>query len=284
MGIGLDLSARRKDGTEFPVEISLSSVKTQAGLLAVSFITDITERKRAEEAPMAQSQELMRSNADLQQFAFATSHDLQEPLRMISSYAQLLQLKYSDALGADANEYIGYIVEGVTRLEALIQGMLAFSRIANAETPPSGLVSLDVIVGWALENLEAAIQESGAVIQTNPLGSVPGNQLQLMQVFQNLIGNAIKHRLPGTPPKIRVYSGTDSGMTVVTVEDNGPGIEPEYHEQIYGVFKRLGRDTPGTGIGLAICKRIVEKHHGRIWVESEPGRGAQFRVSLPARM
>jgi PAS domain S-box-containing protein len=283
MGIGLDLSARRKDGTEFPVEISLSSVQTQSGLLAVSFITDITERKRAEEALLAQSQELARSNADLQQFAFATSHDLQEPLRMISSYAQLLQLKYADKLDTDANEYIGYIVEGVTRLEDLIQGMLAFSRVSNADTAANSLISLDAVAGWARQNLEAALQESGAVIEVAPLGSVLGNQLQLMQVFQNLIGNAIKHGRSGMPPRIRVYSEHGPGEIVVTVEDNGPGIEPRYHDHIFGVFKRLSRHTPGTGIGLAICKRIIEKHHGRLWVESDGAAGAKFRFSLPCK-
>ncbi|MGH9631267.1 MAG: sensor histidine kinase [Bryobacteraceae bacterium] len=282
MGIGLDLTARRQDGTEFPVEISLSSVQTQRGTLAVSFITDITERKRAEEALLVQAQELARSNADLQQFAFATSHDLQEPLRMISSYAQLLELKYRDRIDEDANEYLGYMVEGARRLEALIQDMLAFSRVANVESMPRTVVSLDLVVGWALQNLEIAIQESAAKIAVEPLGSIPGNQVQLVQLVQNLIGNAVRHRRPGVAPSISVYSERRDGKIILNIEDNGPGIEPQYHEHIFGVFKRLSRDTPGTGIGLAICKRIVEKHHGRIWVESDIGQGARFRMALPA--
>lgn len=287
MRIGPDLTARRKDGTEFPVEINLSSVQTQRGVLAVSFITDITERKRAEderkraeEALLAQAEELARSNADLQQFAFATSHDLQEPLRMMSSYAQMLELKYSDKLDANANQYIAYIVEGTRRLEDLIQGMLAFSRVANVENVWTTRVSLDAVVAWARQNLEAAIQESEATIESEPLGTVFGNQVQLVQLFQNLIGNAITHRQPGVAPRVRLNAERRDGTVVITVRDNGPGIEPRYFEEIFGVFKRLNRDTPGIGIGLALCKRIVEKHHGRIWVECQPGQGATFVVAL----
>jgi light-regulated signal transduction histidine kinase (bacteriophytochrome) len=248
----------------------------------VSFITDITERKRAEEALLAQAQELARSNADLQQFAFATSHDLQEPLRMIMGYAQLIDLKYRDKLDEQANQYIDYMVEGTRRLEALIQDMLAFSRVANVESVPRTLVSLDSVVAWARQNLEIAIQESAARITVEPLGSIPGNQVQLVQLMQNLIGNAIKHRRPDVTPLIRVYGERRDGKVILTVEDNGPGIEPQYHELIFGVFKRLSRESHGTGIGLAICKRIVEKHHGRIWVESDHSQGTRFRMALPA--
>ena len=159
--------------------------------------------------------------------------------------------------------------------------MLAFSRVSNVENVPVR-VSLDAVLAWARQNLEAAIQESGAVIDAAPLGTVIGNQLQLVQLFQNLIGNAITHRQPGVAPSIRVAAERRDGTVVIAVEDNGPGIESRYFEHIFGVFKRLSRATPGTGIGLALCKRIVEKHHGRIWVESEPGHGATFMVALPA--
>lgn len=281
MGLGIDLAARRKDGTEFPVEISLSHVRTKAGVVAVAFISDITERKRAAEALLAQSQELARSNADLQQFAFATSHDLQEPLRMISSYAELLKLKYQHKIDEDADEYIDYIVEGSRRLEALIQDMLSFSRVANIESVPRSRVSLDSVVAWAQQNLDVAIQESGAIIEVGALGSISGNQIQFVQVFQNLISNAIKHCRRGVIPRIKIQAERRNDSVVVTVEDNGPGIKPQYHEHIFGVFKRLNRDTSGTGIGLAICKRIVESHHGRIWVESVPEHGSRFVMTLP---
>jgi light-regulated signal transduction histidine kinase (bacteriophytochrome) len=199
----------------------------------------------------------------------------------MSSYAQMLEMKYSDNLDTNANHYIGYIVEGSRRLEALIQGMLTFSRVANVDNVPVTRVSLDTVVAWARQNLEAAIQESEATIDAAPLGTIMGNQLQLVQLFQNLIGNAISHRQPGIPPKIHIQAERRAGSVVITVQDNGPGIEARYFEHIFGVFKRLNRETPGTGIGLALCKRIVEKHHGRIWVESEPGQGARFIVSLP---
>lgn len=281
MGIGLALSARRKNGGEFPVEISLSFVKTDTERLAVSFITDITERKKAEEALLAKAEELAKSNADLQQFAYATSHDLQEPLRMMSTYAEMLELRHSSQLDENARRCVNYIVEGAQRMEALIQGMLAFSRVANAESLPVARLSLESIVAWARQNLEAAIEESKAVIEAGPTGTVTGNQVQLVQLFQNLIGNAIRHQKIGVPPVIRIESKQENGNTVIRVSDNGPGIDRRYFDHIFGVFKRLNRNTPGAGIGLALCKRIVEKHHGRIWVESEPGHGAAFVVALP---
>ncbi|HYP13424.1 MAG TPA: ATP-binding protein, partial [Bryobacteraceae bacterium] len=160
--------------------------------------------------------------------------------------------------------------------------MLTFSRVANMENVPVGRISLDAIVKWARQNLEVAIQESDADIHVSPLGFVSGNQIQMVQLFQNLIANAIKHRIPEVRPRIDIRSERQDGSVTVVVADNGPGIEAQYHDHIFGVFKRLSRNTRGTGIGLAICRRIVEKHHGRIWVESDLGRGAKFFVSLPA--
>jgi PAS domain S-box-containing protein len=282
MGVGLDLLARRKDGSTFPVEISLSHVSTKHGILAVAFVSDITERKRAEEALIGQAQELARSNADLQQFAYITSHDLQEPLRMIASYLQLLSLRYHGKLDSSADQYIVYAVDGVRRMQALIDDLLAFSRVANVESLPRAAVSLDTVVRWALNNLEVSVQESQARIIHDPLPTVWGNQVQLVQLFQNLIGNSIRYRKRNQPLEAHIEANQSDNCWTVRVRDNGIGIAPEYREQVFGLFKRLHRDKSGTGIGLAICKKIVEKHDGRIWIEGDPGEGTTIVFTLPA--
>jgi light-regulated signal transduction histidine kinase (bacteriophytochrome) len=200
---------------------------------------------------------------------------------MISTYAQLLKMKYGAQMDQPANQYMDYMVEGTHRLESLIQGMLAFSRVANLENSPHSRISLNSTIRWALENLTAAVSESGAVIEAQPLGTVTGNQIQLTQLFQNLLSNAIKYRAEGDPPRIQIYVERRGDNIVTIVEDNGIGVPPEYHDRIFGLFKRLGRDKSGTGIGLALCKKVVEKHRGRIWVEPAPVRGSRFCVALP---
>lgn len=242
----------------------------------------IAERHRAEEALTRQAQELTRSNADLQQFAYVTSHDLQEPLRAIQAYSQLLQNRYHDRLDSDAEEFFGYIITGVQRMHVLIEDLLAYSRVVNLESRAFVDVPMNEVVQWALQNLQLAIADIGAVITHDELPSVPGDHTELVQLVQNLLSNAIKYRSERT---VRVHiSATRQGEEwAFAVKDNGIGIAPQYHERIFGVFKRLhGRDIPGTGIGLAICRRIVEKHHGRLWVESEEGAGSTFWFTLPA--
>lgn len=285
MGRGLALSARRKDGSTFPVEISLSSIQTRHGLLAVSFITDITERKRTEDALIAQAEELARSNADLQHFAHVTSHDLQEPLRMIASYLQLLSLRYSGKLDSAADQYIGFAVDGAKRMQALIDDVLMFSRVANVESVPRAPVPLGMVMRWATSNLAISIEESRATVTHGDLPVVHGNQVQLVQLFQNLIANSIRYARPDAPPVVNITAtpGENSHECVVRVADNGIGIPPEHHDQVFGLFKRLHSDKGGTGIGLAICRRIVEKHDGRIWIESAPGEGTTVVVTLPAQ-
>ena len=245
-------------------------------------LTDITHRKQAEEALAHQAQELARSNADLQQFAYVTSHDLQEPLRAIASYAQLLKRRYGDQLGSDADEFIGFIVSGVQRMKSLIDALLSFSRVVSLETRPFAAVPMDGAVDWACMNLQLVIEESSAKITHDELPTVTGDHVMLVQLFQNLIGNAIKYRSKEAPI-IRIGASRTNGEWEFSVQDNGMGIDPQYHERIFGVFKRLhGREIPGTGIGLAICQRIMQKHGGRIWVNSQPGAGSDFRFTLPA--
>ena len=243
-------------------------------------VSDITERKKVEEELARHSQELARSNADLQQFAFVTSHDLQEPLRSIASYAQLLARRFGDTLDSDAREYVGFMVEGAARMQQLINDLLAFSRVLHGHERELAEVDMELVFAWAIMNLNKAIQESGAVITHDPLPVVLGNQQEIIQLAQNLLGNAIKYH-GSDPPAIHVSSEEFDQEVLFSVRDNGIGIDAAYHDLIFGVFKRLhGKNVPGTGIGLALAKRIVEKHGGRIWVESEEGKGATFRFTL----
>ncbi|MCX7600120.1 MAG: PAS domain S-box protein [Armatimonadetes bacterium] len=237
---------------------------------------DVTERKKYEE-------ELRRSNEELEQFAYVASHDLQEPLRMISGYLQLLQRRHSDKLDEEAEEFIQYAVDGAQRMHRLINDLLAYSRVGT-RARPFELVNCEAALQEAVSNLGAAVAESGAVITHSALPLVQADPSQLVQVFQNLLSNAIKFRRE-EPPRIHVAAKEAGNEWIFSVEDNGIGIDPKYHERIFIIFQRLhSRDEyPGTGIGLAICKKIVERHGGRIWVESEPGKGSTFYFTLPRR-
>jgi PAS domain S-box-containing protein len=276
MGAGRDLFAVRKDGTEMPVEIGLNPIETDEGLFVLASVVDITERKRAEN-------ELRRSNEELERFAYVASHDLQEPLRMVGSYVQLLGKRYKGKLDADADEFIGFALDGALRMQRLIEDLLAYSRVG---TRGAAFVSThaDTALDAALASLKLAIDESRAVVTSDPLPVVTADPGQLEHLFLNLISNALKFR--GTePPSVHVSAARADTMWRFAVRDNGIGIAPEYFERIFVIFQRLhGRnDYPGTGIGLAIAKKIVERHGGRIWVESELGRGTTFLFTLPAR-
>ncbi len=244
--------------------------------------TDITERKRAQAVLKAAYDELARSNAELQQFAYVASHDLQEPLRMIGSYTQLLERRYGDRLDRDAREFMNFIVDGATRMKQLIEDLLAYSRVGTRgkELRP---VQAQAVLDKVLVNLRAAVESSGAAITHDSLPEVNADDTQLVQLLQNLIGNAIKFRKEEEPLRIRVGVEDAGGEWCFSVADNGIGIEPQYFERIFLVFQRLHtRDEyPGTGIGLAICKKVVERHGGRIWVESAPGKGSKFYFTLP---
>jgi signal transduction histidine kinase len=224
---------------------------------------------------------LRRSNEDLRQFNYIASHDLQEPLRTINSFGQLLQLRYHGRLERDADEFIGYITSSAQRMSALLRDLLNYAEISKTERPPRAQANMTRAVEAAMSNLRSSIEESGATFTVGDLPRVPGDELQLVEVFQNLIANAIKYR-GDEPPRIRVFAEARSGEWIFSVCDNGIGIQPQYHERIFGLFKRLhGRELPGTGLGLAICKQIVEQHQGRIWVEAGDGPGTTFCFALP---
>ena len=238
--------------------------------------TDITDRKRAEETLKMTAAELARSNSELEQFAYVASHDLQEPLRAVGGCVQLLKRKYQSQLDAAADELIAHSVDGVTRMQTLINDLLAYSRVGTRAKPfePTNCAT---ILKHALDNLQMAIQESAAVITSDPLPIVNADATQLTQLFQNLIGNAIKYRDHRRP---EIHVGITGNQTdwIFSVRDNGIGIEPQYYERVFKVFQRLHqrREYSGNGIGLAICKKIVERHGGQIWVESRVGEGSAF--------
>jgi light-regulated signal transduction histidine kinase (bacteriophytochrome) len=242
--------------------------------VVISF-TDVTEEREAVDA-------LERSNAELQQFAYIASHDLSEPLRMVSSYLQLLRRRYHGRLDDDADEFIDYAVDGATRMRSLIEGLLAYSRAGRGEE--SEPVELNAVVGDVLRSLAAALVEAEAEIEVDDLPAVHGNRLQLEQLLQNLVANALKFR--GEPPARVWVSGcpAGAGMVQLVVEDAGIGIEPQHRERVFKMFQRLhDREAyEGTGIGLAICRKIVERHGGRIWVEDRAGGGTVFRFTLAA--
>jgi signal transduction histidine kinase len=224
---------------------------------------------------------LLYSNRELEQFAYVASHDLQEPLRAVNSYAQLLGRKYQGNLDAKADKYLGYIMEGATRMQQLINDLLEFSRVGT-RAKELKLTACEVVLSQVLENLKVAIAECQAVVTHDPLPTIMGDEIQLMQLFQNLIANAIKFRRE-EPPRVHISVLQQKNDWVFSVRDNGIGMEPEYFERIFTIFQRLHTRTeyPGTGIGLAVCKKIVERHGGRIWIDSELGVGTTFHFTIP---
>jgi PAS domain S-box-containing protein len=268
------------DGREFPVEASISQVEAAGQKLYTAVLRDITERKRAEEQLKQTLAELARSNAELQQFAYVASHDLQEPLRMVASYTQLLARRYKGQLDPDADDFITFAVDGANRLQRLINDLLTYSRVGTRGNPLEP-TNAEVALEHALTNLQLAVAESQAVVTHDPLPTVLADDTQLVQLFQNLIGNALKFRNEQSP-RVHLSAESKNHEWLFSVRDNGIGLEPEYAERIFVIFQRLHSkaEFPGTGIGLALCKRIVERHGGRIWVESQPGQGATFYFTL----
>jgi light-regulated signal transduction histidine kinase (bacteriophytochrome) len=244
-------------------------------------VRDVTEQHLARELLAQKAADYARSNAELEQFAYVASHDLQEPLRMVASYCQLLQRRYQGKLDADADDFINFAVDGARRMQVLINDLLAYSRAGRREQSFVATDSAQVLDD-VIANLQTSIEERDAKITREPLPTVRADRAHLLQVLQNLVGNAIKFCEHG--PQIHVSAVQQEDQWLFSVRDNGIGIAPEYADRIFEIFKRLHGwgEYPGTGIGLAVCKKLVERHGGRIWVESTPGQGSVFYFTLPA--
>ncbi len=287
----IEATAVTGGGSKIDLLLSAAMLSSpESGVLGcVLHLTDITERKRrenetrrADELIRQSNEDLRRANADLEQFAFAASHDLQEPLRQVALFSQLIDQKYGPQLDAKAREYLSYCVEGAQRMGSLIHDLLAYSQAGKTSTGPTALVDANEAIEEVRKNLAIAIGESGAVLTVSPLPKVYCDAVPLSHLFQNLISNALKYRSDDVP-KIDVFAVEDGSNWRFTVADNGIGIAPEYRTEIFGIFKRLHahKTYSGSGVGLAICQKIVERYGGRIWVESEVGRGSEFHFTLP---
>lgn len=281
IGIGREVVGRRKDGSTFPMDLAVSEFQLGQRRFFTGIVRDISDRKRAQSELLKTTQELARSNLDLEQFAYVASHDLQEPLRAVAGCVQILRKRYHGQLEGRADELIDHAVDGVNRMQTLIDDLLSYSRVSTrgkAFTPCDCNQVLDLV----LANLEVAVKESRAVVTREYLPVVKVDAAQLTHLLQNLLSNAIKFH-GSQPPRIHVAARRGPGQWVISVQDNGIGMEAEYFDRIFIIFQRLHtrNEYPGTGIGLAVCKKIVERHGGRMWVESQPGQGSTFFFTLP---
>jgi PAS domain S-box-containing protein len=283
-GCGTELAGWRKDGTGFPIEVALSHVNTPEGPLAFAMVNDISERIRSALELKRVNDELRRSYTDLEQFAHVASHDLQEPLRMVTSYLQLIERRYNDSLDDDGREFIHFAVDGAKRMKVLIKDLLEFSR-TGTDAANRVFVDASILLGNALANLKTAIDESGAQITSDPLPVVAADPVLFTQVFQNLIANAIKFQ-KDTAPCVHISAHRHAQEWIFSVQDNGIGIEPHHRDRIFRIFERLhnSEQYSGSGIGLAITRKIVERHGGRIWVEPQRGTGSTFRFSISTEL
>lgn len=282
----LEFDVIRKDGSVLPVLLNATAIMDSSRnyVMSRSTLFDITERRKNEEKINHMLNNLKRSNEELEQFAYVSSHDLQEPLRTIASFTQLLERRYKGKLDEDADEFIGYIVDAAVRMKQQINDLLEFSRVTTTGSK-FGMVDTNFILDQVINNLKSSIDENNAEIIHGNLPKLIGDSDQLRRVFQNLIGNAIRYRKPDESPKICIsaYEDKDNGEYVFSVQDNGIGIEKQYLNRIFRIFQRLHtmEEYEGTGIGLSVVKRVVDRHGGRIWVESELGKGSTFYFTLP---
>ncbi len=288
MGAGRDLLACRRNGSEFPIEIALTPLPRSEGLLVLATIVDITSRKRGEEELLRYSRRLEQSNAELESFASIASHDLQEPLRKIRMMGERLAGLCEAELGEQGRDYLDRMIRAGDNMHRLVRDLLEFSRVGMRQQS-FRLLPLGTALGEALAALELLIEETGAEIRAGELPSAEVEETQMVQLFQNLVGNALKFRREGVSPIVEVRGSVETGATGervrIEVADNGIGFDPRYGERIFQIFQRLhGKGKyGGTGIGLAICKKIVDNHEGRIQASAEPGEGSVFVVDLPLR-
>ena len=290
---GVELRALRRDGVTFPADLTFSPLQTDEGLLITTVVRDITDRKRVEDSirilnadlerrVTIRTAELTRSNEAMRQFAWAASHDLQEPLRMVLAYSQMLQRRLGENTSEDINLCLDFIGTGAKRLETLLAGLREFIQTSEAGEQEIVPVDCAAALQQAMDNLQELISSSGAMVKCSAMPIVPGVNVLLVQVFQNLIGNAIRYR-SDAPPQITISARLSGEEWHFTVADNGLGIDARHHERIFGVFRRLhGDDQPGSGMGLAICKAAIQRMGGRIWLDSVPGSGSAFHFTIPS--
>lgn len=268
---------RLKDGSEFFANGFMNALRDQQGNLIgyAKILTDETARKQLQDS-------LTESNTALEQFAYVASHDLQEPLRTMSLYAELLAQKYEGKLDADADKYLNFIVGASARMNDLVRDLLAYARLTTEKERPAS-IAMDEDLEAALTHLEQSIEESGGTVTHDPLPTVQADRGQMVRLFQNLVSNALKYRKPEEPPKVHISAEQQGQEWVISIRDNGIGFDQKYANTIFGPFKRLhtAEEYPGTGVGLAICRRIVQSLGGRIWAESRPGEGSTFFFTLP---
>ncbi|MBV8938639.1 MAG: PAS domain S-box protein, partial [Alphaproteobacteria bacterium] len=279
-----ETQARRKDGALFPAELSISAFELENSRHFSVVVRDITEKKRAEEDRDKLIAELTSVNAELEQFTYVASHDLQEPLRMIRNFTGLLVTRYADQLDAKGGEYLNLCNDAAARMQLLISDLLEYARLGR-EGKEFGEVDCNEELKVALKNLSEVIEKNGAEVTCDPLPAVAGNGIRIMRLLQNLVGNALKYRARDRVSRVHVGVADDGENWRFSVKDNGIGIDPQYLEKVFLPFSRLHseREFKGSGIGLAICRKIVENHGGRIWAESAPGEGAVFYFLLPKR-
>jgi len=283
---GVEMIVERPDGTRiwstpYPGLLHDSQGRITGG---INLLLDITGRKQVEDALRRANEYLHRANSDLETFAYSASHDLREPIRTVGMYSELIKRRYSEVLDANGKECLGFLTAAAKRMELLVKDLLAYTQIGKTRDEGDQECSAAAALAGALSNLSESIDESGADISYGPLPKLPVREVELQQVFQNLVGNAIKYRKDGEVPRIHVAAEREGPTWRISVHDNGIGIDPQYRETVFGLFKRLHvRDKySGTGLGLAICQKIVERYGGRIWVESEAGKGSTFLFTIPA--